>query len=170
MHPDQFKAILADHPDVSSEKCITVYRSYKAIRTVISLKRYLVSWADPVKSHSQAGTSYPGSQTRRITPGTRYPRISLFCRLRASGGKSIYTFSYPLDGFIKVTTADWCRMDRGGADLMMQLLRLDPVRRLTANEALDHGWFWVPPKTATKAKYVSSPPLISSAPHLGVRG
>jgi serine/threonine-protein kinase BUR1 len=39
-------------------------------------------------------------------------------------------------------------MDRGGADLMMKLLTLDPVKRLTADEALDHAWFWTSPKPA----------------------
>jgi hypothetical protein len=37
---------------------------------------------------------------------------------------------------------------------MMQLLRLDPVKRLTAHEALDHPWFWVSPLPAVCAKSV----------------
>jgi serine/threonine protein kinase len=45
-------------------------------------------------------------------------------------------------------------MDRGGADLMLQLLRIDPSRRLSAHEALDHPWFWVAPKPAACSKYV----------------
>lgn len=43
-------------------------------------------------------------------------------------------------------------MDRGGADLMMKLLTLDPVKRLTADEALDHAWFWTSPKPAVISK------------------
>lgn len=43
-------------------------------------------------------------------------------------------------------------MERGGADLMMQLLRLDPLKRLNANDALDHPWFWMAPKPAICAE------------------
>jgi serine/threonine-protein kinase BUR1 len=43
-------------------------------------------------------------------------------------------------------------MERGGADLMMQLLRLDPIKRLTANDALDHPWFWTTPRPAKLAE------------------
>jgi serine/threonine-protein kinase BUR1 len=43
-------------------------------------------------------------------------------------------------------------MERGGADLMMQLLRLDPIKRLTANDALDHPWFWTTPRPAKCAE------------------
>jgi hypothetical protein len=43
-------------------------------------------------------------------------------------------------------------MERGGADLMMQLLRLDPIKRLTANDALDHAWFWTTPRPAKLAE------------------
>jgi serine/threonine-protein kinase BUR1 len=45
-------------------------------------------------------------------------------------------------------------MERGGADLMMQLLRLDPIKRLTANDALDHPWFWTIPRPAKCAELV----------------
>jgi len=37
---------------------------------------------------------------------------------------------------------------------MMQLLRLDPIKRLTANDALDHPWFWTTPRPAKCAEYV----------------
>ncbi|KAK4683509.1 hypothetical protein P7C73_g6741, partial [Tremellales sp. Uapishka_1] len=40
-------------------------------------------------------------------------------------------------------------MDRTGAELMCQLLTLDPKKRLTATEALKHPWFWVSPLPAT---------------------
>ena len=33
-------------------------------------------------------------------------------------------------------------MDTGGIDLLKQLLRLDPAKRLSAEDALDHAWFW----------------------------
>lgn len=52
------------------------------------------------------------------------------------------------------------RMDRGGADLMIKLLRLDPVRRLSAAQALEHDWFRISPKPANKAPYVSVLPKL----------
>ncbi|EIW69050.1 hypothetical protein TREMEDRAFT_14479, partial [Tremella mesenterica DSM 1558] len=39
-------------------------------------------------------------------------------------------------------------MDRGGADLMMRLLTLNPKKRLTAVKALDHPWFFISPLPA----------------------
>ncbi|WWD16710.1 hypothetical protein CI109_101141 [Kwoniella shandongensis] len=45
-------------------------------------------------------------------------------------------------------------MDRGGADLLVKLLRLDPKKRLTAHEALDHPWFWIAPKPAELSKTI----------------
>lgn len=40
-------------------------------------------------------------------------------------------------------------MDRSGADLLAKLLTLDPQKRITATDALDHPWFWIAPKTAS---------------------
>ena len=40
------------------------------------------------------------------------------------------------------------QMDRAGADLMVKLLTLDPSKRPTANDALDHVWFWSEPLPA----------------------
>ncbi|KAK8861385.1 hypothetical protein IAR55_002204 [Kwoniella newhampshirensis] len=53
----------------------------------------------------------------------------------------------PLDMPLLECAQKW-NMDRGGADLLVRLLRLDPKRRLTAHEALDHPWFWISPKPA----------------------
>ncbi|ORY27484.1 kinase-like domain-containing protein [Naematelia encephala] len=40
-------------------------------------------------------------------------------------------------------------MDRGAADLMVKLLTLDPAKRLSAVQAMDHDWFFVAPLPAT---------------------
>lgn len=39
-------------------------------------------------------------------------------------------------------------MDRAGADLMIELLRIDPLKRPTAEKALEHVWFWTDPLPA----------------------
>lgn len=39
-------------------------------------------------------------------------------------------------------------MDRVGADLMIKLLQINPAKRPTAAEALDHVWFWTDPLPA----------------------
>lgn len=39
----------------------------------------------------------------------------------------------------------------GAADLIAKLLALDPAARLTADEALDHDWFWTAPMPAEAA-------------------
>ena len=44
------------------------------------------------------------------------------------------------------------KMDRSGADLLGKLLILDPMRRMTADEALDHPWFWIAPLPADVKK------------------
>jgi serine/threonine protein kinase len=36
-------------------------------------------------------------------------------------------------------------MTRCAADLLINLLKLDPAKRLTASDALDHPWFWTAP-------------------------
>lgn len=38
------------------------------------------------------------------------------------------------------------------ADLLDRLLTLDPTRRLTAEQALDHDWFWTDPMAIDPAK------------------
>ena len=43
---------------------------------------------------------------------------------------------------------DW-GMEEAGASLMKQMLTLDPKRRISADEALDHPWFWIDPLPAT---------------------
>ncbi|WVQ94722.1 hypothetical protein IAU59_001802 [Kwoniella sp. CBS 9459] len=43
-------------------------------------------------------------------------------------------------------------MDRGGADLLIKLLALDPKQRVTASDALDHPWFWISPMPADPEK------------------
>ncbi|OCF42389.1 CMGC/CDK protein kinase [Kwoniella heveanensis CBS 569] len=43
-------------------------------------------------------------------------------------------------------------LDRGGADLMIRLLTLDPKQRITAHDALDHPWFWTSPMPADPKK------------------
>ncbi|KIR96464.1 CMGC/CDK protein kinase [Cryptococcus deuterogattii 2001/935-1] len=53
----------------------------------------------------------------------------------------------PRDTSILEESKSW-HMDRGGADLLVKLLCLDPSKRPTASEALDHPWFWVSPKPA----------------------
>ncbi len=40
-------------------------------------------------------------------------------------------------------------MDKCAADLLSDLLALDPAKRLTAEEALEHRWFHVDPAPAT---------------------
>ncbi|WWC87672.1 uncharacterized protein L201_002563 [Kwoniella dendrophila CBS 6074] len=57
----------------------------------------------------------------------------------------------PMDGHILESTPKW-GMDRGGADLMIKLLTLDPNKRLTAHDALDHPWFWTSPLPADPKK------------------
>nr|XP_019050164.1 CMGC/CDK protein kinase [Kwoniella bestiolae CBS 10118]OCF29094.1 CMGC/CDK protein kinase [Kwoniella bestiolae CBS 10118] len=56
-----------------------------------------------------------------------------------------------VDGTLLESAPKW-GMDRGGADLMMKLLMLDPRKRLTANDALDHPWFWTSPLPADPNK------------------
>lgn len=43
-------------------------------------------------------------------------------------------------------------MDRVGADLMTKLLNINPAKRPTAAEALDHHWFFVDPLPAKLGK------------------
>ncbi|CAN0500259.1 unnamed protein product, partial [Laminaria digitata] len=38
------------------------------------------------------------------------------------------------------------RFDREGVDLVDKLLTLDPTKRLSAAEALDHPYFWRDPR------------------------
>jgi len=39
-------------------------------------------------------------------------------------------------------------------DLLERLLTLDPSRRITALDALDHAWFWTDPLPADPKAYV----------------
>ena len=42
----------------------------------------------------------------------------------------------------RMVVEDYKRFDHDLADLLDHLLVLDPKRRFTAEEALDHQWFW----------------------------
>jgi len=39
-------------------------------------------------------------------------------------------------------------MDRTGADLLVELLNINPAKRPTADKALEHVWFWTDPMPA----------------------
>ncbi|RXK41377.1 CMGC/CDK protein kinase [Tremella mesenterica] len=54
----------------------------------------------------------------------------------------------PAEMSVLASSKKWS-MDRGGADLMMRLLTLNPKKRLTAVKALDHPWFFISPLPAT---------------------
>lgn len=57
------------------------------------------------------------------------------------------------------------QMDRAGADLMSELLRLDPSSRPTADKALDHAWFWTDPLPAS----LGSMPKVESSHEMTTR-
>ncbi|GAB1526839.1 serine/threonine protein kinase, CMGC, CDC2/CDK sub [Rhizoctonia solani] len=60
---------------------------------------------------------------------------------------------------IKTFFREGTSMDEFGVDLVEKLLVLNPAKRLTAFEALDHDWFWNEPlccDPASLPKYVSS--------------
>lgn len=51
---------------------------------------------------------------------------------------------------------------------MMSLLKYDPSKRLSANDALDHPWFWIAPKPATLSEYVGSADRSHESAHTDV--
>jgi len=130
--------------DVSWERCITAYPYFRGRVIEINYSRSLAKSNDLPKSLSQVGIDYLDSLILRVTLGTKYPKINLYWRPLRDGGKLVE----PLGTHIKLMGS----MERGGADLMMQLLRLDPIKRLTAHDALDHPWFWTSPKPAVCSK------------------
>lgn len=46
---------------------------------------------------------------------------------------------------IRADALRWSSDDKLFADLIDKILVLDPKKRLTASEALDHDWFWTHP-------------------------
>ncbi|WVR04002.1 hypothetical protein IAU60_001001 [Kwoniella sp. DSM 27419] len=76
--------------------------------------------------------------------------------------------STPMELPIAECASRW-GMDRGGVDLMCKLLTLDPKKRLTADEALDHPWFWISPLPAnpksTKINVESSHEMTTRPKH-----
>ncbi|CAE6502695.1 unnamed protein product, partial [Rhizoctonia solani] len=83
---------------------------------------------------------------------------------------------------VKAFFREGTSMDEAGIELVDRLLTLNPAKRITAFEALDHDWFWVEPlccDPASLPKYVSSheydkrkhkvegPPMINGPPGAG---
>ena len=109
----------------------------------INYSRYSVKSNDLLKTHFPDGTNYLDFPIHPITHGIKLQKMYLLWRMLNGGSESS-----PLS--LESGTDD--SMERGGADLMMQLLRLDPIKRLTANDALDHAWFWTTPRPAKLAE------------------
>ncbi|ORX36332.1 kinase-like domain-containing protein [Kockovaella imperatae] len=57
-----------------------------------------------------------------------------------------------LPGYPEMQGRRWDFMDECSSHLLRQMLCLDPVQRITADQALDHPWFWVTPLPATVDK------------------
>jgi serine/threonine protein kinase len=109
----------------------------------INCSRSLGKSKDLLKNRSLDGTNYLASPIHPSIHGIKLQKMYLLWKMLNGGSESS-----PLSG--ENGTDD--SMERGGADLMMQLLRLDPIKRLTANDALDHPWFWTTPRPAKCAE------------------
>jgi serine/threonine protein kinase len=105
----------------------------------INYSRYSVKSNDLQRNRSLDGTNYLDSPIHPIIHGIKLQKMYLLWKMLNGGSESYYLSE-------EGGTDD--SMERGGADLMMQLLRLDPIKRLTANDALDHPWFWTTPRPA----------------------
>ncbi|CAE6479739.1 unnamed protein product [Rhizoctonia solani] len=60
---------------------------------------------------------------------------------------------------VKLFFREGTSMDEAGVELVDRMLTLNPAKRITAFEALDHDWFWIEPlccDPASLPKYVSS--------------
>ena len=69
----------------------------------------------------------------------------------------LITHSLPVTGptvSMKHTDADFCSMGEQDGHLLKLMLTLDPRQRITADDALDHDWFWTTPMPATVEKWV----------------
>lgn len=64
---------------------------------------------------------------------------------------SLFTSSSSADLVISPQHS-WSDQDTGFADLMDKILVLDPQKRLTASQALDHEWFWTDPMPTEPSK------------------
>lgn len=69
----------------------------------------------------------------------------LFRGVRARGASRASTRSAFFFARALLLTAFFFRYGEDFVDLMEHLLVLDPRKRLTAVEALDHQWFWTEP-------------------------
>ncbi|CAE6499987.1 unnamed protein product [Rhizoctonia solani] len=72
---------------------------------------------------------------------------------------SVPSIERKLPNRVKAFFREGTSMDEAGVELVDMMLTLNPAKRITAFEALDHDWFWVEPlccDPASLPKYVSS--------------